>query len=109
MSEGITESIINSLSQLPNLRVTSRSSAFRYKGKDVDPGTVGRELGVRAVLTGRIVQHGDDLSISSDLVDTQRDRELWGEHYSRKLSDLPAVQEVCQAAPRPVQLLESCA
>jgi len=93
LSDGITESLINSLSQLPNIRVTSRNSAFRYKGKEVDPKTVGRELGVRAVLTGRIVQRGDDLTISSDLVDTQRDRELWGEHYNRKISDLPAVQE----------------
>ena len=93
LSDGITESLINSLSQLPNLRVSSRSSAFRYKGKDVDPRTVGRELGVRAVLTGRITQRGDDLSISTDLVDTQRDRQLWGEHYSRKISDLAVVQE----------------
>jgi eukaryotic-like serine/threonine-protein kinase len=93
LSDGITESLINSLSQLPNLRVTSRNSAFRYKGKTVDPTTVGRELGVRAVLTGRIVQRGEDLSINSDLVDTKRDRELWGERYNRKISDLAAVQE----------------
>ena len=93
LSDGITEGLINSLSQLPNLRVTSRNSAFRYKGKTVDPTAVGRELSVRAVLTGRIVQHGDDLSISTDLVDAQRDRELWGERYTRKISDLPVVQE----------------
>jgi tetratricopeptide (TPR) repeat protein len=73
--------------------VVSRNSAFRYKGKDVDPRTVGRELGVRAVVTGRIVQRGDDLSISSDLVDTQRDQELWGEHCSRKILDLAVMQE----------------
>jgi TolB-like protein/Tfp pilus assembly protein PilF len=93
LSDGITESLINSLSQLPSIRVVSRNSAFRYKGKDVDPRTVGRELGVRAVLTGRITQRGEDLSISSDLVDTQADREIWGEHYSRKISDLAVVQE----------------
>jgi len=93
LSDGLTESLINNLAQLSNLRVVSRNSAFRYKGKDVDPKTVGRDLGVRAVLTGRIVQHGDDLSISSDLVDTQRDRELWGEHYSRKISDIASLQE----------------
>jgi serine/threonine protein kinase/tetratricopeptide (TPR) repeat protein len=93
LSDGITESLINSLSQLPGIRVVSRNSAFRYKGKNVDSKTVGRELSVRAVLTGRIVQHGDDLSISTDLVDTQIDRELWGERYNRKISDLAAVQE----------------
>src|SRR5215469_6782281 len=93
LSDGITESLINSLSQLPNLRVTSRNSAFRYKGKDIDSKTVGRELGVRAVLTGRIIQHGEDLLISSDLVDTQGDRELWGEHYNRKISDIASLQE----------------
>lgn len=93
LSDGIAESVIDSLSQLPNIRVASRNSAFRYKGTEVDPRTVGRELGVRAVLTGRIAQRGDDLTISSDLVDTQRDRELWGEHYSRRISDLAAVQE----------------
>jgi len=88
LSDGITESPINSLSQLSSIRVVSRNSAFRYKGKDIDPRTVGRELGVRAVLTGRIVQRGDDLSISSDLVDAHGDRELWGKHW-----DLAVVQE----------------
>jgi TolB-like protein/Tfp pilus assembly protein PilF len=93
LSDGITESLINSLSQLPNLRVASRISAFRYKGKDVDSKTVGRELGVRAVLTGRIVQHGEELLISSDLVDTEGDRELWGERYNRKISEIASLQE----------------
>src|SRR5262249_14258497 len=93
LGDGITESLINGLSQLPNIRVTSRSSAFRYKGRDLDPRTVGRELGVRAVLTGRIVQRGDALSISTDLMDTQRDRQLWGAQYNRKLADILAVQE----------------
>jgi len=93
LSDGITESLIDSLSQLPRVRVVSRNSAFRYKGKDTDPKTVGRELGVRGVITGRIVKRGDELSISSDLVDTQRDQELWGERYNRKISELPSVQE----------------
>src|SRR5438445_1357683 len=69
LSDGITESLINSLSQLPHLRVMSRDSAFMYKGKQTNAQTIGRELGVRAVLEGRVMQHGDSLSISTELVD----------------------------------------
>jgi serine/threonine-protein kinase len=78
LSDGLAESLINSLSQLPKLRVVPRSTVFRYKGKDVDPQTVGRELGVRAVLTGRLVQRGDTLSIQTDLVDVTEQSTLWG-------------------------------
>jgi eukaryotic-like serine/threonine-protein kinase len=92
LSDGITESLINSLSQLPNLKVMSRSAVFRYKGKEPDARAAGRELGVRAVLTGRIVQRGDNLQISAELVNVDDNSALWGEQYSRKLMDALAVQ-----------------
>ncbi|HEX6729221.1 MAG TPA: protein kinase [Pyrinomonadaceae bacterium] len=91
-SDGLTESIINSLAQLPNVRVIARSSVFRYKGKEVDPLEAGKKLGVRAVLTGRIMQRGDDLIISTELLDVQDNKQLWGEHYNRKVSDLLNIQ-----------------
>ncbi len=92
LSDGVTESLINNLSQLPNLKVIARSSVFRYKGRDVDPKTVGRELGVSAVLTGRVMQRGDDLSISIELTDTRDNSHIWGAQYSRKLADIMMVQ-----------------
>ena len=92
LSEGIAESLINSLSRLPNVKVMSRGAAFRYKGREADAQAVGRELGVRAVLTGRVVQRGEDLSISIELVDARDNSHVWGDQYNRKLSDLPAVQ-----------------
>src|SRR5438128_72295 len=93
LSDGLTESIINSLSQLSNLRVIPRSSVFRYKGKESDPLTVGKELGVRAVLTGRILQRGDNLIVSAELVDVRDNKQLWGEQYNRKTADALAVQQ----------------
>jgi serine/threonine protein kinase/Tfp pilus assembly protein PilF len=93
LSDGITESIINSLTQLPNLKVIARSSVFRYKGKQTDPFVAGKELGVRAILTGRVVQRGDNLTISAELIDVRDNKQLWGEHYSRKLTDILQVQE----------------
>jgi serine/threonine protein kinase/Tfp pilus assembly protein PilF len=93
LSDGITESLINNLSQLPNLVVMARSSVFRYKGRDVDPQTVAKELKVQALVTGRIVQRGDQLTISSELIDARTSRNLWGEQYDRKLSDALAVQQ----------------
>jgi serine/threonine protein kinase len=93
LSDGLTESLINSISQLPNLKVIARSSVFRYKGKTIDPSVVGRELSARAILTGRIVERGDDLSISTELTDTQDGRHIWGEQYNVKLTDLLAIQQ----------------
>ena len=93
LGDGITETIINNLSQLPGLRVMARSTVFRYKGKDQDPRVIGRELGVEAVLTGRVVQVGDNLVISTELTNVSDGSQLWGEHYNRKLADLLAVQE----------------
>src|SRR5437016_4663786 len=87
-SDGITESIINALSQLPGLRVVARSTVFRYKGLEVDPQEVGQQLGARAVLTGRVRQVGDELMIAAELIDVTNDSQLWGEHYNRTLSDI---------------------
>jgi serine/threonine protein kinase/tetratricopeptide (TPR) repeat protein len=92
LSDGITESLINSLSQLPHLKVMSRDSAFMYKGKETDAQTVGRVLGVRAVLKGRVMQRGDDLEISAELVDARDNSHIWGQQYSRKSSDIFALQ-----------------
>jgi serine/threonine protein kinase/TolB-like protein/Flp pilus assembly protein TadD len=92
LSDGITESLINSLSQLPHLRVMSRDSAFMYKGKDTDARTVGQALGVRAVLKGHVMQRGDDLEISAELVDARDDSHIWGQQYSRKSTDIFALQ-----------------
>jgi serine/threonine protein kinase/Tfp pilus assembly protein PilF len=93
LSDGITESLINRLSQLPDVRVISRASVFRYKGKDQDPGMIARELGVRAIVTGRVTQRGDRLAIGTELVDTRDNRQLWGERYDRKLADVLTMQE----------------
>jgi serine/threonine-protein kinase len=93
LSDGITESIINNLSQLPKLRVMARSTVFRYKGKEVDPIEAGRDLGVRAVLTGRMFQRGDTLIIKVELVDTSDGSHLWGEQYNRKLADIFSIEE----------------
>lgn len=93
LSDGITESLINSFSQLPNLTVMSRNTVFRYKDQATDPQRVGRELGVRAILTGRLIQSGDQLLISVDLEDVQGNRQIWGAQYNRRISDLVSVQE----------------
>lgn len=93
LSDGITESLINSLSQLQNLKVISRNTVFRYKGEGVDPQKVGKDLGVRAILTGRVIQTGGELLISVDLEDIQTNRQIWGEQYNRKISNLVSVQQ----------------
>ena len=93
LSDGLTEGLINSLSQIPNLAVMSRSSVFHYKGKDIDPQQVARDLKIEGVVTGRIVQRGDQLIISAELIDARTDHNLWGEQYDRKLSDVLAVQD----------------
>ena len=98
LSDGITASLINDLSQLPNLVVKARSSVFRYKGRDVDPQTLAKELNVEALVTGRIVQHGDQIIISSELIDARTSRNLWGDQYDRKLSDVLAVQQEITSA-----------
>src|SRR5262249_47349869 len=93
LSDGLTESLIANLSQSRRLKVMSRNSVFQYKGKEVNAQEVGRTLGVRAVLTGRITQRGDDLQIRMELVDARDGSRVWGEQYSRRLAELPTVQE----------------
>jgi eukaryotic-like serine/threonine-protein kinase len=93
VSDGITESIINNLSQLPRLRVFARSTMFRYKDQATEPQTIGRELGASAVLMGRVLQRGDRLVVSVELVDTTDETQLWGEHYNRKLADVFELQD----------------
>ncbi len=93
ISDGITEGIIDRLSGLPNLKVISRTSAFRYKRREIEPQKVGKELGVEALVTGRVIQRGDDLSVSVELVDAREDKQLWGEQYKVKLVDIISVQQ----------------
>ena len=93
LSDGFTESIINNLSQLTNLKVIARSSVFRYKGKDLDVQAIGRELKVRAVLVGQIKQEGDELKITVELMDVQKNSSIWGDTYQRKTGDIQAVQK----------------
>lgn len=93
LSDGITEGIIDDLSALPNIKVISRTSAFRYKKRDINPQEVARELGVQALVTGRVVQHGGDLLVSAELVDARDDKQLWGERYNRRLADTHSVQQ----------------
>jgi TolB-like protein len=98
LSDGLAESLIYRLSQLSNLKVSPRSSAFRYKGKEIDAEKIGNELGVDAVMSGRLTQHGDDLTISVDLIDVRNKKTLWGEQFERKMSDLLATQHEIAAA-----------
>src|SRR3989441_3546725 len=92
LSDGLAESLIYRLSQLPNLKVSPTSLVFRYKGQEIDPIKVGKDLGVSAVLSGRITQRGDNLTISAELVDVRYNKLLWGEQYDRKTSELLATQ-----------------
>ncbi len=92
LSDGLAESLIYGLSQLPNLKVSPTSLVFRYKGKETDAITIGTELGVHAVMTGRLAQRGEDLTISVELVDVRNNKLLWGKQYDRKLDDLLTMQ-----------------
>jgi TolB-like protein/Tfp pilus assembly protein PilF len=92
LSDGMTDTLISSLSQLPNLNVKARSSVFRYKGKETDPKTVGRELNVQAILNGRVLQRGEQLTLSLELIDTLTENVIWSEQYNRKQADLVTLQ-----------------
>jgi len=105
LSDGLAESLIYRLSQIPDLKVSPRSSVFRYKGQDADAEKVGAELGVDAVMSGRLIQRGENLTISVDLVDVRNKRTLWGEQFERKMSDLLATQrEIATAITEKLQL-----
>jgi TolB-like protein/Flp pilus assembly protein TadD len=93
LSDGLTESVINSLSHLQDLRIIARTSVFRYKGKDLDGRMIGKELGVKSVVTGRILQLGDRLIVRAEMVDVMTGWHMWGEQYHRKLSDVLEVQQ----------------
>jgi len=93
LSDGITESLIDSLSRLPNLKVKSSSTVFHYKGRETDPTKIGRELGVSALLSGTVSQVGDDLSVSVELIDVRDDSHIWGERYGRKVSEVVALPQ----------------
>ena len=93
LSDGLTESLIDSLAHLPQLKVKSRNSVFRYKGKDVDVQQVGKELGVDALLTGRVVERGGTVQVSADLTNVQDNTEIWGEQYERKAADIIPLQQ----------------
>ena len=105
LSDGLAESLIYRLSQFPNLRVSPTSVVLRYKGKEADAMKVGNELGVSAVLVGRITQRGEDLTISAELVEVRNNKLLWGEQYDRKMSDLLATQrEIARAIAEKLRL-----
>ena len=93
LCDGITESLINHLSEIPKLRVVPRSTAFRYKGVDIDLEHAARQLNVRVLLTGRMLLRGDTLNVQAELVDAAANSQLWGQKYSRTLNDLSAVEE----------------
>lgn len=93
LSDGITESLIGNLAHVPLLKVRSRNSVFRYKGKDVDVQTVGSELGVSALVSGRVVPRGDIIEVSAELTDVRDNTEIWGQHYSGKSTELIALQQ----------------
>src|SRR5205085_9421799 len=93
LSDGITESLIASLAHVPQLKVKSRNSVFRYKGKDVDAQKAGNDLGVSALVSGRVTLHGDNLEISAELTDVRENTEVWGQRYSGKSVDIISLQQ----------------
>lgn len=105
LSDGLAESLIFRLTQLPGLKVSPTTSVMRYKGKDVDPARIASELNVDAVMVGRLVKRGDNLTISVELVNPERDSILWAEQYERKMSELLATQrEIASAIVQKLQL-----
>src|SRR5262249_7202505 len=92
LSDGMTETLISSLSQVPGLNVKARSTVFRYRGKSTDAKTIGKELGVQAVLNGRVIQRGDQLTLSLELVNAETENVIWSERYDRKQADLVSLQ-----------------
>ena len=92
LSDGMTDTLISSLSQLPNLNVKARSSVFRYKGKETNPQTIGKDLNVQAILNGLIAQRGDQLTVTLELVDTQTENVIWSDQYKRRQADLVSLQ-----------------
>jgi serine/threonine protein kinase/tetratricopeptide (TPR) repeat protein len=92
LSDGLTESLIGTLSQLPDVKVMARSTVFKFKGKEDDPQQIGKALNVGALLVGRLTQHGDTVAVQADLVNATDGSEMWGSHYERKMADVTQVQ-----------------
>ncbi len=93
LSDGITESLIDNLAHVPQLKVKSRNSVFHYKGEDVDVQKVGNELGVSALVSGRVVPRGDTVEVSTELIDVRDNTEIWGQHYRGKSADIISLQQ----------------
>jgi eukaryotic-like serine/threonine-protein kinase len=93
LSDGITESLIGNLAHVPDLKVKSRNLAFHYKGKDVDMQKVGNELGVSALVSGRVVPRGDNIEVSAELTDVRDNTEIWGQHYSGKSTEIISLEQ----------------
>ena len=92
LSDGLTESLIGTLSQLPDVKVMARSTVFRFKNNEDDPQRIGKDLNVSSVLMGRVTEHGDTVAVQADLVNTADGSEMWGKHYERKMADVTEVQ-----------------
>jgi TolB-like protein len=107
LSDRFTESIIHILSQLPGIRVVARSTVFRYKGRDLDPQEVGRELGIRAVLAGRVVDRDGTLAIDAELVDVAGGWRLWGDRYSLKADAFAVQEEISKQVSERLHLLKT--
>ncbi len=93
LSDGLSDALINKLSQLPQLKVIARSSSFKYKGKEINVGEIANTLGVQAIIVGRITKRGDGLQVSVEMIDAAENTQIWGEQYNRRVSDVLAVQE----------------
>src|SRR5215204_891136 len=92
LSDGMTDSVISNLSQLPDISVKARGSVFRYKGKNTEAPVIGRELGVQAILNGRLAQHGDDITLFVELIEAATEKILWSENYNRSMTNLVSLQ-----------------
>jgi serine/threonine protein kinase len=93
LSDGITESLIGNLAHVPDLKVKSRNSVFHYKGNDVDMQKVGNDLGVSALVSGRVVPRGDNIEVSAELTDVRDNTEIWGQHYSGKSTEIISLEQ----------------
>ena len=100
LSDGLTDGLINSLSLVPKLRVLARSTVFRYKNQRIDPIALGQELGVRAVLTGRVSRRGDQLVVGAELVNVNEGTQIWGAQVTRSASDVFALQDESHGSSR---------
>src|SRR3984957_15739007 len=105
LSDGLTESLIGTLSQLPDVKVMARSTVFKFKGKEDDPQQIGKALNVNRLLMGRVTQHGDSVSVQADLVNAEDGSEVWGSHYERKMADVTKVQrDITHDVPKKLQI-----